>query len=97
MSATIVYDQRQTQQKAAAAAAQARSGPSNQGARTARRPKQRTGVKNIEERGWNRTFRIERLLAQPKNIDAKKNGAVVCKMVVRRKLIFLGEVRRVYY
>ena len=51
MSATIVYDQRQTQQKAAAAAAQARSGPSNQGARTARRPKQRTGVKNIEERG----------------------------------------------
>ena len=46
MTARMVYDQRQRQQKAVAP--QARPGPSNQGARRARRPRQRIGVKNIE-------------------------------------------------
>ena len=37
------------------------------------------------------------LMAQPKNINVKKNGVIVCKMVVRRRTIFPAEVRRVYY
>ena len=73
-----------------------RPGPSNQGARRARRPRQRIGVKNIEGRIENKTFEIKRLLAQPKNVDVKKNGVVVCKKVVRRRTIFPVEVRRVY-
>ena len=71
-------------------------GSSNQGARRARRPRQRIGVKNIEGRIENKTFEIKRLLAQPKNVDVKKNGVVVCKMVVKRRTIFPGEVRGVY-
>ena len=71
-------------------------GSSNQGARRARRPRQRIGVKNIEGRIENKTFEIKRLLAQPKNNDVKKNGVVVCKKVVRRRTIFPVEVRRVY-
>ena len=39
MTAWTVYDQRQREQKAAAAAAQARLGSSNQGTRRARRPR----------------------------------------------------------
>ena len=37
------------------------------------------------------------LLVQPKNVDVKKHGVVLQKMVVRRKTIFPAEVRRVYY
>ena len=85
------------QQRAAEAAAQVRPGLSNQGARRARRPRQRIGVKNIEGRINNKTFKIKILSAQPKNIDVKKNGVVACKMVVRRRTIFPGEVRRVYF
>ena len=36
-------------------------------------------------------------MAQPKNIDVKKNSVIICKMVVQRRKIFSAEVRRVYY
>ena len=45
-------------------------GPSNQ--RRRRQPRQRIGVKNIEGRIRGRSFKIKRLLAQQRNIDAKK-------------------------
>ena len=56
-----------------------------------------SGVKNIEGRIKNRTFKLKKLIAQPKNIEAKKNGQVVLKMIVRRRSIFPGEQRHVYY
>ena len=37
-------------------------------------PTQWIGVKNIEGRIRNRTFKIKRLLAQPKNVDVKKRN-----------------------
>ena len=43
------------------------------------------GVKNTEERRVrNRRFKIKRIIDQPKNIEFKKNGRVVHKMVLRR-------------
>ena len=54
-------------------------------------------VKKIEGRIRKRTFKIRMLLVQPKNVDVKKHGVVLQKMVVRRKTIFPAEVRRVYY
>ena len=56
-----------------------------------------TGLKNIERRVRKRRFKIKRMMDQPKNIEVKKNGRVVCKMVVRRRIIYPGEVRRNYY
>ena len=38
-----------------------------------------TGVKNIEGRVPNRTFKIKKLITVSKNIEAKKNGQVVKK------------------
>ena len=55
------------------------------------------GVKNIEERIRNRTFKIKKLIAHPKNIEVKKNGPVVGKMTVQRRAIFPGQQRPVYY
>ena len=55
------------------------------------------GVKNIEERIRNRTFKIKKLIAHLKNIEVKKNGPVVGKMTVQRRAIFPGEQRPVYY
>ena len=52
------------------AAAANKPGPSNQ--RRRRQPRQRIGVKNIEGRIRGRSFKIKRLLAQQRNIDAKK-------------------------
>ena len=54
-----------------------------------------SGIKNIEGRIRNRTFKIKKLIAQPKNIQVKKNGQVVRKMTVRRRAIFPSERRRV--
>ena len=54
-----------------------------------------SGVKNIEGRMRNRTFKIKKLIAEPKNIEVKKNGQVVRKMTVRRRAIFPSERRRV--
>ena len=56
------------------------------------------GVKNIENRRVrNRNFQIKRMMAQPKNIEVKQNGRVVCRMVVRRSTIYPGTRRRNYY
>ena len=42
-----------------------------------------SGVKkNIEGRIRNRTFKIKKMTAQPKNTEVKKNGQVVQKMTV---------------
>ena len=51
----------------------------------------------MEERIRNRNFKIKRLLAQPKNVDVKKNAVVIRKTVVRRKIIFPAEVRKAQY
>ena len=91
MMARIASDQR----RQVVGAAAAKPGPSNQRGR--RNPRQRIGVKNIEGRIRSRTFQIKRLVAQPKNINTKKNGVIVRKIVVRRRTIFLVEVRRVHY
>ena len=90
MIARIVQDQRR---QAARQAVRLRAKP----VAAVRPPRQQTGVKNIERRIRNRTFRIKRLLAQPKNVDDKRRGVVVWKMVVRRRTIFPAEVRRAYY
>ena len=66
--ARIVADQRCQAVRGAAAAS--KQGPSNQ--RRRRQPRQRIGVKNIEGRIRGRSFKIKRLLAQQRNIDAKK-------------------------
>ena len=66
MIARIASDQRR--QVARAAAAKPR--PSNQ--RRRRQPRQRIGVKNIEGRIRSRTFKIKRLIAQPKILIPRK-------------------------
>ena len=91
MIARIVSYQRRQVARAAAA----KPGPSNQ--RRRRQSKQRIGVKNIEGKVHSRTFKIKRLMAQPKNINVTKNDVIVRKMAVRRRTIFPAEVRRVYY
>ena len=93
MIARIVADQRR--QAARAAAAANKPVPSNQSRR--RQPRQRIGVKNTEGRIYGRSFKIKRLLAQQRNIDVKKNGIVVRKMVARKTKIFPAEVKRAYY
>ena len=67
--ARIVADLTHQAARAAAAAAN-KPGPSNQ--RRRRQPRQRIGVKNVEERIRGRSFKIKRLLAQKRNIDVKK-------------------------
>ena len=59
------------------------------------RPKRQiAGVKNIEGRIRNKHFKTKTLLPQSKNIEVRKRGVVVCRMVVRRQTIFPGEVGR---
>ena len=36
-------------------------------------------------------------MEQPRNVKVKRNGRVVSRMVVRRRTIYPGEVRRNYY
>ena len=79
----MVADQRRQQQQ------QVR--PSRPDLPVARRRRARTGVKNIEGRVHNKTFKIKKLIAQPENVKVKKNGQVVRKMTVRRRAIFPGE------
>ena len=67
--ARIVADLTHQAARAAAAAAN-KPGPSTQ--RRRRQPRQRIGVKNVEERIRGRSFKIKRLLAQKRNIDVKK-------------------------
>ena len=47
------------------------------------------GQKNNDRvRTRNRRYKIKRFLAQPRNIDVKKNGRVVRRMIIRRKTIY---------
>ena len=56
------------------------------------------GVKNMERIGIrNRRFKTKRMMEQPRNVKVKRNGRVVSRMVVRRRTIYPGEVRRNYY
>ena len=91
MIVRIVSDQRHQIVRAAAAKPE----PSNQ--RRKRQPRQRMRVKNIEGRICSVVFKIKRLMVQPKNINVKRNGVIVRKIVLRRRTIFPAEVRRVYY
>ena len=45
----------------------------------------------------NRRFKTKRMMEQPRNVKVKRNGRVVSRMVVRRRTIYPGEVRRNYY
>ena len=81
---------------AAAAAVAPVARPAPRG-RRGRPRRQVAGVKNIEGRVRNKRFKIKRLLPQPKNIEVKKRGVAVRRMVVRRETIFPAEVRRPYY
>ena len=36
-------------------------------------------------------------MEQPRNVEVKQNGRVVCRMVVRSRRIYPGKVRRNYY
>ena len=65
--------------------------------RRGRPRRQVAGVKNVEGRVRNKQFKIKCLLAQPKNIEVKRRGVVLRRMVARRKPIFSAEVRRAYY
>ena len=56
------------------------------------------GQKNNDQiRIRNRRYKIKRLIAQSKNIAVKRNGAVVIRMVVRRKAIFPSARQRQEY
>ena len=56
------------------------------------------GQKNNDQiRIRNRRYKIKRLIAQPKNVEVKRNGVVVRRMVVRRKAIFPSAKRRQDY
>ena len=88
-------------------AAAAQPGPSQPGPSAPRpsfssrnprfKPSSGIGVKNIEHiRVRNRAIKIKKLLSQSKTINVKKNGVIVCKMVVRRKTYFPGRGARTY-
>ena len=76
---------------AAAAAVVPVARPAPEG-RKGRPRRQFAGVKNIEEHVRNKQFKIKRLLPQPRNIEVKKRGVVVRRMVERRETIFPAEV-----
>ena len=65
-----------------------------------RRPVRPAGMEqknNDQIRIRNRRYKIKRLIAQPKNVEVKRNGEVVTRMVVRRKAIFPSARRRREY
>ena len=45
----------------------------------------------------NRRFKIKRMIDQPRNIDVRRNGRVVRRMVVRRRTIYPSARRRREY
>ena len=59
----------------------------------------RTDVKNIEGRIRNRNINrdIKQLIPQPKNVQVKKNGNVIRRMVVTRRTIYPSERKNVVY
>ena len=78
---------------AGAVAPVARPAPRGRRGKTRR---QVAGMKNIEGLVCNKRFKIKRLLPQPRNIEVKKRGVVVYRMVMRKETIFPAEVRRAY-
>ena len=95
--AAAVRAQTATAALPAAAAAVAPVARTASRSRRGRPRRQVAGVKNIEERVRNRRFKTKRLLPKPRNIEVKKRGVVVRRMVVRSEKIFPAEVRRAYY
>ena len=56
------------------------------------------GVKNMGRiRIRNRRFKIKGMMEQPRNVEVKPNGRVVRRIVVKRRTIYPGEVRRNYH
>ena len=56
------------------------------------------GEKNNDRiRIRNRSYKIKRSLARSKNVDVKRNGRVVRRMVVRRQTIYPSTRRRREY
>ena len=49
------------------------------------------GIKNIEGRVHNQTFKIKKLIAVSKNVEVKKNGPVVRRTTVCRRAFFPGK------
>ena len=57
----------------------------------------RSGIKNFEGRMHNKTFKIKQLTDVPQNVQVKKNGQVVQRMTVCRRVIFPPERQRAEY
>ena len=56
------------------------------------------GQKNNDQiRIRNRRYKVKRLIIEPKNVEVKRNGVVVRRIVVRRNEIFLSARRRREY
>ena len=69
---------------------QQRQQPGPPRAAPCRRRAPETGVKNIEGRIHNKTFKIKKLIDVHKKVEVKKNGQVIRKITVCRKAIFPG-------
>ena len=61
------------------------------------RPAGRGEKNNDRIRVRNRRFKIKRMVDQPRNIDVRRNGRVVRRMVVRRRTIYPSARRRREY
>ena len=56
------------------------------------------GGKDIDQLGIRNTrYKIKRYIAQPKDVEVKRNGRVVRRMVVRRRAIYVTGRRRLHY
>ena len=70
------------------------------GPRPPRRPVRPAG-RGEKNNDWirvrNRRFKIKRMIDQPRNIDVRRNGRVVRRMVVRRRTISPSAKRRREY
>ena len=65
-----------------------------------RRPMRPAGMgqkNNDQIKIRNRKYKIKRLIAQPKNVEVKRDGVVVRRMAVRRKALFHSARRRREY
>ena len=59
-------------------------------------PRSGVGVKNVCGPKNNKAIKIRKLLVEPKEVEIKKNGVVLRKIMVRRKTYFPGRCPRVY-
>ena len=58
-------------------------------------PNKGTGIKKMPSKR-NKGIKIKKLISQPKMVTVKKNGQVLRKMTVRRKVYFPGRRRKIY-